>query len=56
MVVVTGIMANVPTSEFQNLWSNMTESLRLEYKNTIQHPGTDAVMEHVRGVLIPPPT
>jgi hypothetical protein len=45
-------MANVPTQEFQKLWSNLTESLRLEYENTIkQHPDTDAVMERVRGVL-----
>jgi hypothetical protein len=30
MVVVTGTMANVPTPQFQNLWSNLIEALRLE--------------------------
>jgi hypothetical protein len=43
-------MANVPTPEFQKLWSNLIDSLRLEYKNTMQqHP--DAVMKLVCGVL-----
>jgi hypothetical protein len=45
-------MANVPTQEFQKLWSNLIEYLRLEYKNTIQHPDWDAVMEHECKVLI----
>jgi hypothetical protein len=45
-------MANVHTPEFQKLWSNLIESLRLEYENTVQqHPDSDAVMELVRGVL-----
>jgi hypothetical protein len=45
-------MANVPTLEFQKLWSNLTESQRLKYKDNIQqHPDVDAVMESVRGVL-----
>jgi hypothetical protein len=44
-------MANVPTPEFQKLWSNLIESLRLAYENTIQeHPDADAVMEHVQEV------
>jgi hypothetical protein len=29
-------MANVLTLEFQKLWSDLIESLRLEYENTIQ--------------------
>jgi hypothetical protein len=37
-VVVTRIMANVPTSEFQKLWSNLTEYLRFEYESTIHLP------------------
>jgi hypothetical protein len=46
-------MANVRTQEFQKLWSNQIESLRLEYGDTVQqHPDADAVMERVRGVLI----
>jgi hypothetical protein len=46
-------MANVPAPEFQKLWSNLVESFRLEYENTMQqHTDTDAVMEHVCGVLI----
>jgi hypothetical protein len=45
-------MANVTTLEFQKLWSNLIESLRLEHENTAQqHPDADAVMELVRGVL-----
>jgi hypothetical protein len=51
-VVVTLIKANVPTAEFQTLWSSLIGSLRLEYENTIQHPDTDALMECVRRVLI----
>jgi hypothetical protein len=52
-VVVTHIMANVPTLEFQKLWSNLTESLRLKYTydNNIQHPYANAVMESVCRVL-----
>jgi 5-carboxymethyl-2-hydroxymuconate isomerase len=46
-------MANVPTPEFQKFWSNQTDSLRMEYGDTIQqHPDTDAVIERVHGVLI----
>jgi hypothetical protein len=45
-------MANVPIPEFQKLWSNLIEYLRLEYENTIQHPDWDAVMEHECRVLI----
>jgi hypothetical protein len=45
-------MANVPSSEFQKLWSNLIEYLRLEHENLIQqHPGSDAVIELVRGVF-----
>jgi hypothetical protein len=45
-------MAKLPTPKFQKLWSNLTESLRLEYESTIQqHPEADAVMERVCGVL-----
>jgi hypothetical protein len=49
--VVTRINANVHTSEFQKLWSNLIESLKREYENTTQHPHVDAVMERVRGIL-----
>jgi hypothetical protein len=50
--VVTRIMANVPTVEFQKLRPHLTESLRLGYENTIhQHPDADVVMERARGVL-----
>jgi hypothetical protein len=35
-------MTNVPNPEFQKLWPNLIEFLRLEYENTIQ-PYTDAV-------------
>jgi hypothetical protein len=45
------MMVNVPTPEFQKLWSNLIESLRLEYENFIQHPDCDSVMERVSGVL-----
>jgi hypothetical protein len=46
------MMANAPTPEFQKLSSNLIESLRLEYENTIQqHPDTDAVVGWVHGVL-----
>jgi hypothetical protein len=45
-------MANVPTPEFQKLWSNLIESLRWEYENTVQqHPDADAVMERVHKVI-----
>jgi hypothetical protein len=44
-------VANVPTPEFQKLWSNQIEYLRLGYENTLQHHDADDVMEHVRGVL-----
>jgi hypothetical protein len=50
--MLTRTMTNVPTPQLQKLWSNMTDSLRLEYENTIQQdPDADAVMERVRGVL-----
>jgi hypothetical protein len=43
-------MANVPTPEYQKLWSNLIESLRLEYENAIQqNPDADAVIERVPG-------
>jgi hypothetical protein len=45
-------MANLPTSEFQNLWSNKIESLVLEYGDTVQHLDAEPVTERVRGVLI----
>jgi hypothetical protein len=46
------MMANVSTSEFQKIWSNLIESLRLENENTMQqNPDADAVMEGVHGVL-----
>jgi hypothetical protein len=45
-------MASVPTSEFQKLWLKLTESVRLEYENTIQqHPDANAVMERACGVF-----
>jgi hypothetical protein len=45
-------MANVPTPEFQKLWSNLIKPLRLEYENTIQqHSDANSVTEHVCGVL-----
>jgi hypothetical protein len=37
----------------QKLWSNQIESLKFEYRDTIeQHPDAEAVMAGVRGVLI----
>jgi hypothetical protein len=46
-------MANVSTPEFLNMWSNLIQSLKLEYENTVQqNPDTDAVMECVCGVLV----
>jgi hypothetical protein len=48
------MMANISTSEFQKIWSNLTEFLRLENENTMQqNPDADAVMEGVQGVLTP---
>jgi hypothetical protein len=44
-------MANIPTPEFQKLWSNLIESLRLEYENTVQQHPNNAVMNLVCGVL-----
>lgn len=49
--MVARTMANEPTPEFQKLWSNLTEPLRLQYENTIQHPDANSVIEHVCGVL-----
>jgi hypothetical protein len=50
--VITRITANVPTPEFQKFWSNLIESLKREYENTIkQFPDADAVMETAREVL-----
>jgi hypothetical protein len=50
--VASRMMANVPTPEFQKLWTNLIECPRLEYENTIhQQPDADAVIERVRGVL-----
>jgi hypothetical protein len=41
-------MTNAPSPEFLNLWSNLIESLRLEYENSKQqHPDADALMERV---------
>jgi hypothetical protein len=52
VLVVTHVMINVPTTEFQKLWSSLTEYLRSEYENTIQQRrDADTVMESVRGVL-----
>jgi hypothetical protein len=44
-------MANILTTEFQKLWSNLIESLRLECESKIQNPDTDAVKELVRRIL-----
>jgi hypothetical protein len=49
--VVIRTTAKVTTPEFQKLWSNLIEFLRLKYENTIQHPDADAAMVSVRGVL-----
>jgi hypothetical protein len=51
ILIAVHVMANVLISEFQKLLSNLTESLRLEYKNTTQHPDPDVVMKLVHGVL-----
>jgi hypothetical protein len=41
-------MAYVPTAESQTPWSNQIESLKLEYKNTVdRHPDAGDVMERV---------
>jgi hypothetical protein len=46
-------MANVPTPEFQKLWSNKIECLGREYKDAIQqHSDAGGVMERVHRVLI----
>jgi hypothetical protein len=51
IVAVTRTMANVPTTEFQKIWSILINSLKLEYEDTIQqHLDADAIMERVRGV------
>jgi hypothetical protein len=45
-------MAEVPTLGFQTLWSHQIESLRVEYRNTIEkHPDAGATMEKVHVVL-----
>jgi hypothetical protein len=50
--VVTRTMANVPSPEYQKLWSNLI-NLSLEYGDTIQqHPHAEALMVCVRRVLI----
>lgn len=48
---VSCTIANVPTPEFQKLWSNLIEFMRLEYDIT-QYPDVDTAMEPVRGVFI----
>jgi hypothetical protein len=51
-VVVTRIMANIPTPGFQKLWSDQIESLRLESGSIIrQEPGAEFVIKCLRGVL-----
>jgi hypothetical protein len=53
IAVVTHSMANVPSPEFQKLWPNVIESLRLEYGDTTQqYLNTEVVMERVCWVLI----
>jgi hypothetical protein len=49
---INSIMANVPTPDYQNLWSNQIIFLRLEYGGTIQRPDANAFMERGHGVLI----
>jgi hypothetical protein len=50
--VVTRIVANVPTPEFQKFSSKLIESLKRENENiTQQDPDTDALMERVRGIF-----
>jgi hypothetical protein len=45
-------MACIPAPEFQALWSNQIESLKLEYRNTIdRHPDASNLMERVDVVL-----
>jgi hypothetical protein len=52
--VVSRKMANIPIPEFQKLWSNLIESLKLEYENTVQqHPDSDAVVKRICGALTP---
>jgi hypothetical protein len=41
-------MADVPTPGFQTLWSHQIESLRVEYRKTIEkHPDGGSVMDKV---------
>jgi selenocysteine lyase/cysteine desulfurase len=50
--VVSRVVANVPTPEFQKIWSNLIECLRLEYENTTeQHPDAEALTERIREVV-----
>jgi hypothetical protein len=45
-------MAEVPTPGFQTLWSYQIESLRVEYRKTIEkHPDAGATMKKVHVVL-----
>jgi hypothetical protein len=45
-------MADVPTPGFQTLWSHQIESLRVEFRKTVQkHPDAGGVMEKVHVVL-----
>jgi hypothetical protein len=45
-------MADIPTPGFQTLWSHQIDSLRVEYRKTIEkHPETDKVMEKVHDVF-----
>jgi hypothetical protein len=44
-------MVNVPTPEFQKLWSKQTEFMRLKYGETTHYRDAEAVMENVREVI-----
>jgi hypothetical protein len=45
-------MADIPTPRFQTLWSHQIDSLRVEYRETIdKHPDAGKVMETVHDVL-----
>jgi hypothetical protein len=45
-------MANISILEFQQSWSNQTESLGQKYRDTIQHPNAYAVIKCVSSVFI----
>jgi hypothetical protein len=46
-------MANAPTPEFQKLWTDQIECLKLECQDAIQkHPDAAGVMERVHRVLV----